>query len=192
MGKELLVGSPLFNSIIAECQSFLDSLPDGPDWSISEELTKCEGASNIYKSAFSQPLCTILQLGLVEILRFWGFAASAVVGHSSGEIAAAYAAGMISLRDAVVIAYYRGLHLGSLATNTTGGRPKGSMCAVSIDKEGVNDLMSSHGGRVQIAAINAPNSYTLSGDAEAVHSIVQDAKRTGIFCRELRVDTGEP
>ena len=191
MGKELLIASPLFHSVVVECQKVLDSLPDGPEWCIINELSKTAETSNVYKSAYSQPLCTILQLGLVELLRFWKVTPFAVVGHSSGEIAAAYAAGMISLRDAVVVAYYRGRYLSDLATRGVDGKPRGSMCAISVSHEKAKAMVSAYADRVQIAALNSPGNCTLSGDTLAIQSIIQNAKEMGIFCRELRVDTGE-
>lgn len=191
MGKELLTGSELFKSTIEECETVLQSLPDGPKWSVAEELTKPHQKSNIYKSAFSQPLCTILQIGLVHLLRYWGMKPKAVVGHSSGEIAAAYATGMITLRDAVIAAYYRGLCLSDLASRTNGHRLYGSMCAIGLGKHDAETMISSYSGRVQLAAVNSPTSSTLSGDADAIQQIVQMCKEEGIFCRELRVDTGK-
>ena len=191
MGKELLTASPTFHSMVVECQKVLDSLPDGPDWRIVDEISKTSDASNVYQSTFSQPLCTVLQLGLVELLRFWGVTASAVIGHSSGEIAAAYAAGIISLRSAIVVAYYRGRYLNDLATQGSDGRCRGSMCAISVSQEKAKSMVSAYGDRVQVAAINSPENCTLSGDTDAIQSVIQDAKAINIFCRELRVDIGE-
>lgn len=191
MGKELLAGSELFKSTIEECEKVLKSLPDGPKWSVAEELTKPHHTSNVYKSAFSQPLCTILQIGLVRLFSHWGMKPKAVVGHSSGEIAAAYAAGIMTLRNAVITAYYRGLCLSDLASRTNGHRLYGSMCAIGLSKHGAETMISSYSGRVQLAAVNSPTSSTLSGDADAIQQIVQMSKDEGIFCRELRVDTGK-
>ena len=191
MGRELLTASPTFRSIVVECQKVLDSLPDGPGWCIVDEISKTSDTSNVYQSSFSQPLCTVLQLGLVELLRFWGITPSAVVGHSSGEIAAAYAAGMISLRSAIIVAYYRGRYLSDLTTQNSDGKPRGSMCAISVSQEKAKMMLSTYNDRVQIAAVNSPGNCTLSGDAIAIQSIIQNAKENGVFCRELRVDTGK-
>ena len=191
MGKELLAGSDLFKSTVEECEQVLRNLPDGPTWSAAEEIARPTHTSNIYKSAFSQPLCTILQIGLVHIFRYWGLKPEAVVGHSSGEIAAAYAAGMLTLRDAVITAYYRGVCLSDLSSRTNGHRLYGSMCAIGLGKHDAETIISSYSGQVQLAAVNSPTSSTLSGDAEAIKQIIQMSKDEGIFCRELRVDTGK-
>lgn len=191
MGKILLEQSPLFKAVLLECERVLSSLPDKPTWSIIDELSKSGDDSNIYQSCFSQPLCTALQLGLVALWRSWGLAPSAVVGHSSGEIAAAYAAGYISLRDSMVIAYYRGLCLASVAAASPAKKPNGAMCAVGRGEEHAAVLLERFDGRVQLAAINSPGSCTLSGDRGAIEEIVGLYGGTGIFCRQLRVDTGE-
>lgn len=64
--------------------------------------------SRVDEAEFSQPLCTALQVALVDLVAAWKVTAGAVVGHSSGEIAAAYAAKAVSAEDAWRLAYYRG------------------------------------------------------------------------------------
>ena len=191
MGKSLIGHSPLFKAVLLECERVLASLPDKPAWSIIEELSKSSEASNIYQSAFSQPLCTALQLGLVVLWKSWGLAPNAVLGHSSGEIAAAYAAGILSLRDAIVVAYYRGLYLGSIATTSSTSESKGGMCAVGLSAENAQALLEKFTGRVQLAAVNSPTSCTLSGDQAAIKEIIDTCREAGTFCRALRVDMGE-
>ncbi|KAI9818135.1 MAG: Type I Iterative PKS [Pycnora praestabilis] len=185
MGKSLIDQSPLFKAILIECDCVLETLSDKPAWSIVEEMSKPANVSNVYQSAFSQPLCTALQLALVILWGSWGLTPSVVIGHSSGEIAAAYAAGIISLRDAITIAYYRGLSLGDLASPSSGHKNKGSMCAIGVSEEGSREYLSD---RVQLAAVNSPTSCTLSGDQDTIKEIVDTCAQSGIFCRELRVD----
>ena len=186
MGKSLISQSPLFNAVMIECEHHLSVLPDGPPWSIIRELQKGKESSKIYTAEYSQLLCTALQLGLVVLLKSWGLAAEAVVGHSSGEIAAAYAAGRISMRDAIVISYYRGLVLGNAAHKTSG-----SMCAVGLGEDEAEAIVKSYANRVRVAAVNSPNSCTLSGDRDAIREIVNQQTKEKHFCRELRVDQGE-
>ena len=186
MGAHLLRNSPLFLSIVQECDRVLQSLPDAPSWSALEEFSKPKEASRVNISSLSQPLCTILQLGLVEIWKSWGVTPDAVVGHSSGEVAAAYAAGILSLRDAVIVAFYRGLYLGSDGTSKE--KPKGGMCAVGLSETAARELIRGYEGRVTVAAVNSPSSCTLSGDIDAIEEIVERCKHDGTFCRQLRVD----
>lgn len=190
MGKSLIGQSPIFKAVLQECERILASLPDKPVWSIIEELSKPSEASNVHQSTYSQPLCTALQLGLVVLWKSWGLIPNAVLGHSSGEIAAAYAAGILSLRDAIVVAYYRGLCLGSIAATSSASGSKGGMCAVGLDRESAQALVEKFADRIQLAAVNSPSSCTLSGDREAVDEIIGICKKARAFCRALRVDTG--
>ena len=191
MGKQLIESSTIFAAVIDQCDGFLASLKDGPAWKIREELCKPPKLSSINNSSFSQPLCTALQLGLVEVWKEWGVTPRAVFGHSSGEVAAAFAAGLISLRDAIIIAYYRGLHMGRGSRSTESSEPKGAMCAVGLGETECKSLLKPFSGRAVVAAINSPTSCTLSGDEDAILEIVEMSKERGFFCRMLRVDMGK-
>ncbi|KAK0609806.1 Fusarin C synthetase [Lasiodiplodia hormozganensis] len=186
MGKQLLEESPVFRSKVMECDRVLQALPDGPDWTALEELAKPKETSRINISSLSQPLCTILQISLLEVWKSWGITPSSVVGHSSGEVAAAYAAGILSLSDAVIVAYYRGLYLGS--SSAPSSSEKGGMCAVGLGEAGVQDFLKRFPGKVALAAVNSPGSCTLSGDKDAIEAIVESCKADGVFCRLLKVD----
>ncbi|KAK6541942.1 hypothetical protein TWF694_007715 [Orbilia ellipsospora] len=187
MGKGLIETSSLFKSVLEECDRILQSLPDGPDWSIIDELEKPKSSSRIYIATFSQPLCTALQLGLIELWKSWGIKPNAVVGHSSGEIAAAYAAGILSLRDAIITAFYRGLFLNKSPEAQSEG-PKGAMCAIGLSQERANKVVRKYKGKIALAAINSPTSCTLSGDEDAIEAVVKTCGEDGTFCRALRVD----
>ncbi|ORY58750.1 uncharacterized protein BCR38DRAFT_413069 [Pseudomassariella vexata] len=187
MGKQLIECSPLFRSVVLQCSAALKALPDAPSWDVIEELCRLKTDSRVYESSFSQPLCTILQIALVELWRSWGINPVAAVGHSSGEIAAAYCAGHLSLRDAVVIAYYRGMYLSGDSSKSNG--KKGSMCAVGAGEAEALRLIRPHAGRLALACVNSPGSCTLSGDEDAIREVIQNAKDQGLFCRQLRVES---
>ncbi|PWY95188.1 putative polyketide synthase [Aspergillus sclerotioniger CBS 115572] len=187
MGKQLLGTSPLFRSVITDCDNVLQSLPDAPSWKIAEELVKSKEKSRLARASFSQPMCTALQIGLVEILRSWGISPNGVVGHSSGEIGAAYAAGFLSLRDAITIAFYRGLYLGENAPVKRDG-PAGAMCAIGLGEADCANMLERYQGKVVLAAVNSPSSCTLSGDVDGIQKIVAECTENGTFCRALRVD----
>lgn len=190
MGCSLLDQNPLFRSTLLECDSVLQELPHPPAWSIVNELSKTSDQSNIDQAQYSQPLCTALQIGLVVLLRSWGLRVYAVVGHSSGEIGAAFAAGMISLRDAIVIAYYRGLVLAGSSHRSCTTEPEGAMCVVDMSEDECKSLLNDHDGRVQVAAENSAQSRTLSGNFDAIDEIVNLCNKRGSFCRRLKVDKG--
>ncbi|KAJ6104774.1 hypothetical protein N7523_011094 [Penicillium sp. IBT 18751x] len=189
MGAELLENSPLAARCIARLDLSLQALPedDRPSWSLKDEILKVIDSSRIGEALFSQTLCTAVQIMLVDLLRVAGIFFTAVVGHSSGEIAAAYAAGYFSAEDAIRIAYYRGWSLQN-APDCAG--VKGAMMAVGTSLEDAKELcnMPTLEGRICVAASNSPASVTLSGDADAIEeakTIFEDEKK---FVRLLKVD----
>ncbi|KAI0479863.1 hypothetical protein F4859DRAFT_529997 [Xylaria cf. heliscus] len=186
MGARLIRSSHVVTECLDKLQQALESLPRShrPSWSLKEELLKGPETSLIGQAAFSQPLCTAIQIVLVQLLKAANIKFASVVGHSSGEIGAAYAAGYISAEDAIKIAYYRGYFL-KLANATEGG-----MMAAEMNHEDAQELceLPSLNGRVQIAAKNSPTSVTLSGDMDAIleaRDILEDENK---FARILKVD----
>ncbi|GBF65175.1 highly reducing polyketide synthase [Trichophyton mentagrophytes] len=179
MGKDLLDSFPSARKDIQTLDKVLQDLPDGPNWSIEEELVKTGDDSRVNEAEFSQPLCTALQIALVNVLYGWGIRPSSVVGHSSGEITAAYAASAITSELAIIIAYYRGKITKELAT-------KGAMAAVGLGRDRVTPYLEDG---VVIACENSPLSVTLSGDVTTLRKAVGSIKRDlpDAFCRELRV-----
>lgn len=191
MGASLIRSSSFVRQRIQLLEESLAALPlaDRPAWSLAQEILAEADTSRLAEAALAQPLCTAIQVILVDILRAAGVTFAAVVGHSSGEIAAAYAAGFFSARDAIRIAYYRGLYA-RLAGNEATGQ-QGAMLAVGTSLEEAQELINLQAfrGRLVIAAHNSPASVTLSGDADAVvyaKKMLDEQKR---FARLLKVDT---
>ncbi|TEY71320.1 hypothetical protein BOTCAL_0095g00030 [Botryotinia calthae] len=108
MGKELLSNFTLARTVITRLDNFLQNLSDAPVWSLYRELTEPRTAAHLRLPEFSQPLTTALQLAILAVLKSWGIEPQSVIGHSSGEIAAAVAAGHLTEEDAIKVAYYRG------------------------------------------------------------------------------------
>lgn len=192
MGYMLVESSPFAASILRKLDSSLQELPeqDRPAWTLEEELSKSADDSHVMEGAYSQPLCAAVQVILIELLKEAGITFDVVVGHSSGEIGAAYAAGFLTARDAVRIAYYRGL-FGKLAGGAKGA--SGSMLAVGTSMEDATELcelatMKKY-GRFNVAASNSSSSVTMSGDQAAIERakfIFEDESK---FVRALKVDT---
>ncbi|KAJ5919847.1 hybrid NRPS/PKS enzyme [Penicillium verhagenii] len=188
MGKELFAASDLFRSTIDKMQRSLDSLPleDRPDWSLVDQLNEPAETSRVGEAAVSQPLCTALQIALVDVLRAAGVEFAAVVGHSSGEISAAYAAGYLNATDAIRVAYYRGVH--SHLAQGPGGK-RGKMMAVGMSLNQATAFCAEFGGALAVAASNSQTSCTLAGDAEAIDDAYARLQENGTFARILQVDT---
>ncbi|KAI0469085.1 putative polyketide synthase [Xylaria cf. heliscus] len=187
MGAELIQGSKTARDIIGKLESYLNQLPDdeAPNWSLEAELLAEEASSRVYEAAFSQPLCTAIQILITDLLRLSGLYLDVVVGHSSGEIAAAYAAGRLTARDAITIAYFRGLHLQRISDTV-----RGAMMAVETTPEDAGELIadSVFRGRLWLAAVNSPTNVTISGDEDAVVELAIILEDEEISCHRLRVD----
>ncbi|KAJ2995950.1 hypothetical protein NUW58_g1134 [Xylaria curta] len=189
MGAELIEKSTAALQIIQRLDSYLADLPapDRPAWTLEAELLT--HGSRIHMSTISQPICTAIQILITDLLQVANVAFSAVIGHSSGEIGAAYAAGYITARDAIYIAYYRGIHLNS-ACSPRGAHIRGAMLAAGISMEEAKSLCreSVFRGRICLAASNSPSSVTISGDEDAVLELQKVLTTQEKFNRELRVD----
>ncbi|KAL7935507.1 hypothetical protein V8C35DRAFT_333983 [Trichoderma chlorosporum] len=191
MGAQLIRSSEFVRKRVADLQAALDELPaaDRPQWRIEDEMLAGNDTSRITEAALSQPLCTVVQVVLVDLLKAAGINFSAAVGHSSGEIGAAYASGFLSDRDAVRVAYYRGV-FARLAGNSARGQ-KGLMMAVGTSWEDAQELVNLRAfkGRIAIAAHNSSASVTLSGDEDAINHAKKVFDEEKKFARLLKVDT---
>ncbi|KAL2812785.1 hypothetical protein BDW59DRAFT_36663 [Aspergillus cavernicola] len=188
MGHDIISQCPSAVQWMEEIQESLDQLPPKyrPTFSLLDELSNA--SANLHSAGLSQPLCTALQIVLVRFLSSLGIVFTAVVGHSSGEIAAAYAAGFLTAPDAIRIAYLRGI---SAAGASAKNGQRGAMMAAGLPINEAVELCESHEfkGRVVLAASNSPCSVTLSGDADAVYQLEQKLEEEKKFARVLRVDT---
>ncbi|GAB1313479.1 hypothetical protein MFIFM68171_03689 [Madurella fahalii] len=185
MSAKLLDKSWRFRQTIESLEQALATLPDAPLWSLQAELRRPSELSRIHEAAISQPLCTAVQIALVDLLSAAGIRLTKVVGHSSGEIAAAYAAGYLTASDAIRIAYYRGLS----ALRASG---KGRMLAADMALRDAELFCARPRfvGRLAVAASNSPSSVTLSGDIDTIEEALRIlVDQDGVFARVLKVDT---
>lgn len=157
----------------------------GATWHLTDELAKDEHESRIDDAEISQPACTAVQLALMALLQSWGILPKFVLGHSSGEVAAAFAAGIITFEAAMAIAYFKGLAASRVLVDTT---VQGAMLAVGTSPEEAKKLFPpGHEGYAAIAAFNSPMSVTISGDLSAIDHIQERAEEQGLFVRRLRI-----
>ncbi|KAI0147452.1 putative polyketide synthase [Xylariaceae sp. FL1272] len=205
MGKELF-SYEIFKRSIEEADRYLHSL--GSTWAATGQSYTTEasidayhftdilqdqktGIHDINEPQFAQPVCTILQIAIVDLLESFGLTPRVVLGHSSGEIAAAYTQGAISRESAWKLAYHRGVLSGELANASREARP-GAMMAVWASESALQPYVDSvlsynENGILCIACINSPDSCTLSGDAPLVLEIQRRLKEDGISSRLLQV-----
>jgi acyl transferase domain-containing protein len=174
MGKGLLRSNSIARATIKLLDGVLDTVDSQRSWTLygkpfiitytsehqtdffPEELLRPESSSRVSKAEYSQSCCTAIQIVLVDILKSLNLRPSAVIGHSAGEIAAAYAAGALSAAEAITIAYHRGQ-----TVKRAEGTGRGGMVAVSLGRQQASRFLVDG---VTIACENSPKSVTLSGD----------------------------
>lgn len=129
-----------------------------------------------------QPATTAIQIALVSLLASWNINPAAVVGHSSGEIAAAYAVGALSLTLCTAVAYHRGGFASKSAA-------RGAMLAIDATVAEVTSLLGKVSeGKAVTACINSPSLIPVLEDSDAVDSLQKLATDANVFVRRLKVD----
>ncbi|KAI9758070.1 MAG: putative Hybrid PKS-NRPS biosynthetic cluster [Chaenotheca gracillima] len=189
MGKVLVEDWPVFRDTVIECDRHLASLPeeDRPTFNLLNDITNPDDLVRVNHVATSQPLCMALQLGLVNLWKSWGVSPSVVTGHSTGEIPAAYAAGLLSLRDAIIIGHYISLYVSREIDRKAEEGHFGTVCAVGLDRADAMKIVDRYEGRVYLAAENARMNCSLSGELDCIKEIEQTCARNRTFCRRLDV-----
>lgn len=181
MGRDLMDSNMVFLNSIRRLDRHLQTLYEhSPEWTIEAELRRTGKNSRVRIAEFSQPLCTAIQIALVDTLAALGVLPHAVVGHSSGEIAGAYAAGALTAKEAIICALHRGA-----VTNLQ--KRSGAMAAIGMSWKETEKYLF---GNVAIACENSPNSVTISGDVDAVEAIIADIQvsQPDMVARKLQVD----
>ncbi|KAK2764912.1 Type I Iterative PKS [Arachnomyces sp. PD_36] len=178
MGKELFQRFSSFRSAVYRMTCTLRDLPDGPSWTLEDIILAPKDQTRVYQAEISQPACTAVQLALVAVLKSFDITPFACLGHSSGEMAAAYAAGLISEDEAIIAAYYRGKSVSNLSR-------EGSMVAVGLGAQASEPFLASLRPKVDIAAINSPESVTVSGDTDTIQALSAALSEKDIFNRVL-------
>lgn len=187
MGRELLAYD-VFRASVVEADKFISSTL-GSGFSVLEELTQRDAKSTrIDQPLYSQTLCTVLQVALVDLLASWNLAPKRVIGHSSGEIGAAYAAGALDRESAWKVAYYRGVVSAKPAADDIRGAMMAIGCTADEAAPLIAEVKEKLGdGELVIACYNSPHSLTISGDEAKVDALVEAASSRKLFARKLRV-----
>lgn len=184
MGVPLMEQYPVFALAMKRADQWLHDL--GADFSLLEVLKKDAASSEINSPHFSQPACTALQIALTDLLRSWGIQPESVVGHSSGEIGAAYAAGIYGLEGAMTLAYRRG-QMTSLLKKLHPSL-QGTMIAVGAGPDVVKPMLKMLSSYATIACVNSPSSVTVSGNVDAIDELESVLQETQLFNRRLKID----
>lgn len=177
MGRELFKAEPVFRGAIERCHAAIARIAG---WSLLD-LFHSGAAEDLERIDRIQPLLFAIQVALTELWFSLGVLPDAVVGHSMGEVAAAVAAGALSLEDGAAVICLRSRLMGEL-------REKGGMAVLGLKIADADARIAAFGGRLSVAASNSPVSTVVSGDAEAIRQLVLECESSEIFCRAVRVD----
>ena len=180
MGREMMLENAEFAASIRHMDEVLQSIEFPPQWSLEDMLLADRVETDLLSPTDrSQPICAALQIAYVDALAAWNIRPCAVVGHSSGEVASAYAAGVLTRRQAIIAAYYRGYACARCKTS-------GSMAAVGMGRDKVEQHLKPG---VVLACENSNASVTISGDRTAVEESMDSLKQSypDVFVRQLRV-----
>ncbi|KAF1940979.1 hypothetical protein EJ02DRAFT_512715 [Clathrospora elynae] len=179
MGKGLSVYKTFAESM-QRSEALLKSF--GCPWSLAEELSRTEAECKLRETDYSQPACTAIQVALVDLLSDFGVSPVAVLGHSSGEIAAAYTAGFIDQEAAIKIAWLRGQVSKNVSRN-------GGMLAVSASADSIqHHLNGLKSGRAVVGCFNSTKACTITGDSPAISELQTVLKDAQIACTRLPMD----
>jgi acyl transferase domain-containing protein/acyl carrier protein len=175
MGRQLLAGEPVFRRVMEQCDEI------ARPWLGTSFLERMREEGALDHTEIAQPALFALQAGLAALWRSWGIVPDAVVGHSVGEIAAAWTAGALSLEDGVRVAVARGR-----AMEPALG--KGKMAAVELPEDEARAALDGFEDRVCVAAVNSPAATVLAGEAPALEELVGRLRSRGVTCRMLHVE----
>ncbi|SES34691.1 polyketide synthase 12/myxalamid-type polyketide synthase MxaF [Lentzea xinjiangensis] len=178
MGLELAATEPVFRDALEDCDAAIRRISG---FSVLEFLRRESGKADIALIEEVQPALFAMEVALTALWRSWGVEPDAVVGQSMGEIAAAHAAGALSLDDAALVICRRSALLASI-------RGQGAMALVELGLQEARELVSRWDGRIEIAASNSPSSTLLAGNPEAVEEVLSELERTKVFARRMVVD----
>ncbi|MBZ4627551.1 SDR family NAD(P)-dependent oxidoreductase, partial [Mycobacterium avium subsp. hominissuis] len=178
MATELLDTAPVFAQHIQACE---EAFAEFVDWSLIDALRSAPGAAGMDRVDVVQPALFAVMVSLAELWKSVGVSPDAVIGHSQGEIAAAYVAGALSLRDAARVVTLRSKLLRSLAG-------PGGMLSIACSTERARELLAPYGNRVSIAAVNGRSAVVVSGEGAALDELAAFCADLALRTRRIDVD----
>ncbi|WP_280273462.1 type I polyketide synthase [Nocardia wallacei] len=183
LGRALL-SEPLLRDSLAECDRVVRATAG---WSLLTELQRAEGDSRLPDTRYAQPVICAVQIALTDLWARWGVRPGTVIGHSVGEIAAAYAAGTLARDDALRLAVRRGAAMAD-------ARGRGAMAALGLPESRIRQLVDGYravhgdGDGLCLAALNGPAAVVVAGAREAVAAMVESARAEGARTRVIQQD----
>jgi acyl transferase domain-containing protein/surfactin synthase thioesterase subunit/acyl carrier protein len=179
MGKELYAQEPSFREVIDACD---EAFRPYTDWSLIEQLHASKETSRLNEINVIQPALSAVQMALAALWKSRGVTPDTVVGHSMGEVAAAYVAGAITLDEAALIICTR-----SQLMKTVSGQG-GAMAVTELTIAEAENLIKNYDGKLSIAVSNSPKSTVLAGDQGSIEKVLADLESRGLFGKQVKVD----
>ncbi|MFJ9963659.1 SDR family NAD(P)-dependent oxidoreductase [Streptomyces avermitilis] len=175
MGVELMAGSEAFREELARID---EAVRRHVGWSVLNVLRAPEEIAPLDRTEFLQPVLFAVNAALAAAWRALGITPDAVIGHSLGEIAAAYSAGALTLDAAVTVVTRRAQAVVPLAG-------KGAMLSVELPRAQAEELLAPYADRLFVAAVNSAHATAVSGDAEALAELLHRLEERKIPARRL-------
>ncbi len=178
MGNALMQQEVVYRATLEEINTVYKKYVD---WDLLEELEKEEQHSRLNEIGIVQPALVAVEIALASLWMSKGVFPDIVVGHSMGEVAAAYVAGNISLHEAAQIIITRS----NLMQQVSG---RGEMGATDLTVEEANEYLKGYEDKLSVAVMNSKNATVLSGDPHALDEIFSKLEAEGRFNRKVKVD----
>ncbi|QLE75755.1 SDR family NAD(P)-dependent oxidoreductase [Streptomyces rectiverticillatus] len=180
MARDLLESSPVFAE---QAQACAEAFAPYTGFPLLDVLRAEPGAPGLEEVEVAQPALFTVMVSLAALWRSYGVTPAAVIGHSQGEVAAAYVAGALTLDDAARIVALRSRTLTKLIG-------KGAMLAVALPADEVRARLEKYGDRLSVAAVNGPAALTVTGEPGAVDDLLAELQGEGVRVRKVRGATG--
>ncbi|MBZ0285295.1 MAG: type I polyketide synthase [Anaerolineae bacterium] len=178
MARELMASEPVFRQAMEACEVAIHPLVN---WSLLEQLDLPEDKARLNEIDVIQPTLFAIQVALAALWQSWDVEPDAILGHSLGEVAGAYVAGVLSLEDAAKVICYRS----QLMKRTSG---QGAMAVIGLSAEQTRTRLKGYEDKLSIAVSNSLRSTVISGEPAALETVMNQLRMENIFCRPVKVD----
>ncbi|NTX50379.1 SDR family NAD(P)-dependent oxidoreductase [Myxococcus sp. CA039A] len=178
MGLSLMRTEPVFRAVLMRCERLIQQ---NVGWSLLEVLGAEDSAARLKRIDLALPAIVVLEMALTALWRSWGVEPAMVMGHSIGEVAAAHAAGILGLEDAVRVVCFQ-----SRQMHRRSG--EGAMALVAVPWTEAAGLLVGYEGRLDRAIDSGPDSTVLSGEPAALAEVLAALQARGVFCRQGDID----
>lgn len=178
MAKDLYAKETVFRTEFDRCS---DAIESETGWSLIDRILGPEVEASLAEIDVVQPALFAMSVSISSLWQSWGILPHAVVGHSMGEVAAAYIAGALSLSDAAAVICRRSRLMKTI-------RGSGAMASVELSAEALEKRLAGKSSGVSIAASNSPSMTVLAGDADAISTLLLELEKEDVYCRRINVD----